>query len=68
MIFTFTQNLGTYGFPYIPARYQGSLLMNVLFPEVMARTDLSISLGYDRGKLLGENIGFLIRMVKGFII
>ena len=64
LFFTYSKNYGTYYFPFDHTRHQTSVLLNVMFNDILLKTNLSLSLGIDRGEMYGNNTGIQINLVK----
>ena len=65
---TYSNNYGTYYFPFEHVRHQTSLLLNVIFRDLLLKTDLTLSLGIDRGQMYGNNTGISVNLIKKIFI
>ncbi|WP_461629824.1 capsule assembly Wzi family protein [Labilibaculum euxinus] len=66
--FTYSSNYGTYNIPYASKlkQFSGYAEVNVPVKQIPFKIDLACAL--DRGKLLGDNLGFWIRLSKKGIL
>ncbi len=62
--YTRSINKGTYRYPYSPARYQASVMLKILYPELFQDTDAAIAIGGDKGEMYGNNFGVRLSIIK----
>ena len=68
VLYTFSRNYGTYSRPFESIREQSYFLLDLLSGELIKDTDLGISFGIDRGKLLGNNFGIYLKLVRKIVL
>lgn len=65
MLCSYSSNWGTYSIPFDDVKYNTSILTEITYrPEKMQGWGFSAALAVDRGTLLGNNIGGMIKVCK----
>lgn len=64
LMYTYSENWGTYYNPYPERKYTTSAVVDVAYVPYKGNWVFSLSLGYDKSNLIGENVGAMISVAR----
>lgn len=64
LVYTYSENWGTYFNPFNEKKYTTSLLADVIFTPARSRWMFSLSLAYDKSNYIGNNWGAMLSLAR----